>query len=127
MAIDTKGDHLITEDAGRKLFYIEKVEDGPELIIRLVTKGQWQVAPNGVYGKLSGSPGFTVWALKQGKPHPTRLRQDLPKPFSSASKAEHEQRRACMCRREFTRGSADHSRVRFTLVLRGGRSCVQSI
>jgi type III restriction enzyme len=71
VAIDTKGDHLITEDAGRKLFYIEKVEDGPELTIRLVTKGQWQVAQNGVYGKLSGSTGFTVWALKQGKPHPT--------------------------------------------------------
>jgi hypothetical protein len=35
VAIDTKGDHLITEDAGRKLFYIEKVEDGPELVIRL--------------------------------------------------------------------------------------------
>jgi len=71
VAIDTKGDHLITEDAGRKLFFIEKVEDGPELVIRLVTKGQWQVAQNGVYGKLSGSTGFTVWALKQGKPHPT--------------------------------------------------------
>jgi type III restriction enzyme len=71
VAIDTKGGHLITEDAGRKLFFIEKVEDGPELVIRLVTKGAWQVAQNGVYGKLSGSDGFTVWALKQGKPHPT--------------------------------------------------------
>lgn len=71
LAIDTKGDHLITEDAGRKLFYIEKVEDGPELVIRLLTRGQWQVAQNGVYGKLSGSSGFTVWTLKQGKPHPT--------------------------------------------------------
>ena len=40
VAIDTKGDHLITEDAGRKLFFIEKVEDGPELVIRLVTKGR---------------------------------------------------------------------------------------
>ncbi|MDC6128997.1 hypothetical protein [Burkholderia gladioli] len=71
VAIDTKGDHLITEDAGRKLFYIEKMEDGPELVIRLVTKGEWHVAQNGIYGKLSGSAGFTVWALKQGKPHPT--------------------------------------------------------
>src|ERR1700677_2769638 len=71
VAIDTKGDHLITEDAGRKLFFIEKVEEGPELVIRLVTKGEWQVAPTGVYGKLSGSTGLTVWALKQGKPHPT--------------------------------------------------------
>jgi type III restriction enzyme len=70
VAIDTKGDHLITEDAGRKLFFIDKMEEGPELVIRLVTRGEWQVA-NGVYGKLSGSPGFTVWALRQGKPHPT--------------------------------------------------------
>jgi type III restriction enzyme len=70
VAIDTKGDHLITEDAGRKLFFIDKVEDGPELVIRLVTKGKWQVA-NGVYGKLSGTLGFTVWALKQGIPNPT--------------------------------------------------------
>jgi len=71
VAIDTKGDHLIAEDAGRKLFYIEKIEDGLELIIRLVTKGKWHVAQNGVYGKLSGTTGLTVWALKQGKPHPT--------------------------------------------------------
>ena len=70
VAIDTKGDHLITEDAGRKLFFIDKVEDGPELVVRLVTRGQWQVS-SGVYGKLSGSRGFTVWALKQGMPHPT--------------------------------------------------------
>ena len=47
VAIDTKGDHLITEDAGRKLFFIEKIEDGPELVIRLVTQGAWQIATTG--------------------------------------------------------------------------------
>jgi len=41
------------------------------LVIRLVTNGQGQVAQNGVYGKLSDSTGCTVWALKQGKLHPT--------------------------------------------------------
>jgi hypothetical protein len=41
-------------NTGRKLFCIEEAEDGPELVIRLVTKGEWQVPPNGVYGKLSG-------------------------------------------------------------------------
>jgi type III restriction enzyme len=73
-AIDTKGDHLITEDAGRKLFYIEKIEEGPELVIRLVTEGEWEVASNGVYGKKSGSTGHTVWMLKQGKPNPTHCK-----------------------------------------------------
>ena len=73
-AIDTKGDHLITEDAGRKLFYIEKIEEGPELVIRLVTLGEWEVAANGVYGKRSGSTGHTVWMLKQGKPFPTHCK-----------------------------------------------------
>lgn len=41
VAIDTKGDHLITADAGRKLFHIEKFGNGPDIIIRLVTEGQW--------------------------------------------------------------------------------------
>jgi len=73
-AIDTKGDHLITEDAGRKLFYIEEIEEGPELVIRLVTEGEWEIAANGVYGRKSGSTGHTVWMLKQGKPFPTHCR-----------------------------------------------------
>jgi len=29
VAIDTKGDHLIAEDAGRKLIFIEQIEGGP--------------------------------------------------------------------------------------------------
>lgn len=67
VAIDTKGDHLITQDASRKLFDIEKMEDGPELIIRLVTKGAWTIAPTGEFSKRSGSSGHTVWRLKGGK------------------------------------------------------------
>ncbi len=70
VAIDTKGDHLITEDAGRKLFFIEKVEDGPELVIRLVTQGAWQIAATGQYSKTSNSTGYSVWMLRQGKPYP---------------------------------------------------------
>jgi len=64
-AIDTKGDHLIVEDAGRKLFHIKKIEDGPELVIRLVTQGKW----NADFTKTNGSSGYTVWSLKQGKLH----------------------------------------------------------
>lgn len=65
LAIDTKGDHLIVEDSGRKLFYIDKIGKGPDLVIKLVTRGKWddkiQKADN---------TGYTVWALKNGKPHP---------------------------------------------------------
>lgn len=69
VAFDRKGDHLITEDAGRKLFFIDKMEEGPELLIRLVTEGQWQSSPAGLYGKISGSEGYSVWMLRQGRPH----------------------------------------------------------
>lgn len=69
VAIDTKGDHLINKDADRKLFQIEKVEDGPELILRLVTEGEWHVRQDGQFAKATGSKGFTVWLLRQGKLH----------------------------------------------------------
>jgi type III restriction enzyme len=70
VAIDTKGDHLIVEDAGRKLFHIEAVAPGPKVSIRLVTKGHWTVA-NGLPSKDKGKSGYTVWTLKQGKLHAT--------------------------------------------------------
>jgi len=49
VAIDTKGGHLITEDAGRKLFFIDPIEDGPKLVIRLVTMGEWHASTTGEY------------------------------------------------------------------------------
>lgn len=66
IAIDTKGDHLIVEDAGRKLFHIEKRGRSPNLSIRLVTRGTW----NDRIEK-ENREGYTVWALKGGKPHPS--------------------------------------------------------
>ena len=68
VAIDTKGDHLIVEDAGRKLFHIEAVAPGAKVSIRLVTEGHWRV--NGTPTKEKGKSGYTVWELKQGKLHP---------------------------------------------------------
>lgn len=65
IAIDTKGDHLIIDDSSRKLFQIQKVEDGPELVVRLVTEGEWHVQNNEI-SKI-GSSGFTIWSLKQGR------------------------------------------------------------
>ncbi len=66
VAIDTKGDHLIVEDAGRKLFFIEQMEPGTELVIRLVTEGKWEIR-GGEFSKDSGSTGYSVWYIKQGK------------------------------------------------------------
>lgn len=64
-AIDTKGDHLIFEDAGRKLFSIKKIGSGPDLFIRLITHGKW----NDSIEKVSGI-GYSVWLMKNGKPRP---------------------------------------------------------
>jgi type III restriction enzyme len=71
VAIDPKGDHLIVEDATRKLFHIESVGRGPKLEIRLVTQGEWHAKPE--IGKIA-SEGYTVWSLKNGKPHPVHCR-----------------------------------------------------
>lgn len=71
IVIDTKGDHLIVEDAGRKLFHIDVLASGPKVSIRLVTKGRWIVV-NNVPVKEKGETGYTVWSLKQGKLHPER-------------------------------------------------------
>ena len=62
--------HLITEDAGRKLFDIEQMEEGLLLVVRLVTKGAWTVASTGELNHRTGSTGHTVWRLKSGKIHP---------------------------------------------------------
>jgi type III restriction enzyme len=72
VAIDTKGDQLIVEDAGRKLFHIDVRGGGPRLDIRLVTEGEWHA--KGEIGKIAGTPGYTVWGLKNGKAHPTYCR-----------------------------------------------------
>lgn len=65
IAIDTKGDHLIQADAGRKLLNIEK-DDGVGVLVRLVTEGEWDTQ----FHKRPASIGYTVWKLKDGKPHP---------------------------------------------------------
>jgi type III restriction enzyme len=70
IAIDTKGDHLITEDSGRKLFQIEQIGEGMSVLeIRLVTEGKWKVTNTGETAKEGGSTGYTVWSLKNGKLH----------------------------------------------------------
>lgn len=70
VAIDPKGEHLILEAAARKLFDIARIEDGPELIVRLVTEGEWRVSGN-MPEKRSSSASHTVWRLKHGRLHAT--------------------------------------------------------
>lgn len=65
IAIDPKADHLIRDEAGRKLFFVDKVGTGPDLFIRLVTRGTW-----GENFDKDNNLGFTVWVLRNGKPHP---------------------------------------------------------
>lgn len=66
-AIDTKGDHLIKEDSARKLFHVKKLGKGPDVFVRLVTKGEW----NNQVQRIS-TGGFTVWILKNGMIQPIR-------------------------------------------------------
>jgi type III restriction enzyme len=68
VAIDTKGDHLISEDSRRKLFDIEGTGDRARIALRLITEGQWNVAPSGQVGK-HGEDGYTVWRWASGRLH----------------------------------------------------------
>jgi type III restriction enzyme len=61
-AIDTKGDHLIESDSNRKLFTLAKRGNGPDLIIKLVTQGQWKEDKRKI-----DDEGYTVWYIKNAK------------------------------------------------------------
>jgi len=61
-ALDTKGNHLIHTDSGRKLFHIDKVCDGKDLFIKLISEKKYND-----HGQVIDNNGFTVWLVKQGK------------------------------------------------------------
>jgi hypothetical protein len=69
VAIDTKGDHLIVEDSARKLFEIPAVEEGTELVVRLVTEGEWHVK-GGTPEKRPGAAACTRRSAIAGSPPP---------------------------------------------------------
>lgn len=71
IAIDPKAKHLIAQDSYRKLLAIEKIEDGPELVIRLVSKGEWRVSAGQPTPVDLSKDCYTVWSLKQSKLHAT--------------------------------------------------------
>ena len=45
IAINSKCDHLINEDAGRKVFSSDKMEDGGGAGYPAGTEGRWQASP----------------------------------------------------------------------------------
>lgn len=61
-AIDTKGNHIIDSEARRKLFYVEKTEEGPDLDIKLISEKRYNND-----GQVIDENGYTVWLVKQGK------------------------------------------------------------
>jgi len=71
IAIDPKAKHLIAQDSYRKLLSIDKIEEGPELLIRLVSKGEWCVNGGQPKGIDLSKDCYTVWSLKQSKLHAT--------------------------------------------------------
>jgi type III restriction enzyme len=69
VAIDTKGDHLLSEDARRKLFDIDGTGGRARIVVRLVSEGQWHIAQSGQIGK-RGEDGYTVWRWINGRLSP---------------------------------------------------------
>lgn len=67
IAIDTKGEHLIENEADRKLLLLTNDGKGANLHIRLVTEGEWDEN----FHMKPGSRGMTVWVSKHGRPWPT--------------------------------------------------------
>ncbi|OZE13467.1 hypothetical protein CH249_01290 [Rhodococcus sp. 05-2255-3B1] len=59
ICFDTKGHHILREDAGRKLLSVKPRSDTLRLLIRFVTPGEF----NSDFEKLSPD-GFTLWGLK---------------------------------------------------------------
>ena len=58
-ALDTKGEHILEGELGRKLLAIEPHSKAKaKLLVRLISRGQWDHRPQRTSGE-----GFTVWAL----------------------------------------------------------------
>jgi len=57
-AIDPKGGHLLTKDAGRKLLDIRDEKGHRKVLVRFITRGKWTDDVKHV-----GSAGLTVWSM----------------------------------------------------------------
>ncbi len=63
--IDTKGKHLLTDDAERKLLDVDQIGSGLKFYIRFVSEGEWSRE-----GEQISKQGLSVWLLRNGRPHP---------------------------------------------------------
>jgi type III restriction enzyme len=73
LCIDTKGEHLIGSDAGRKLLsVVPHAKSQTTLSVHLVSRGRWNSAR-----EMSSQVGFTVWGLKQDQTLRTTHYDDL--------------------------------------------------
>jgi type III restriction enzyme len=60
--LDTKGEHILQSELGRKLLAIEPHPKAKtKLLVRLISQGNWDEHPQRTSGE-----GFTVWALGHG-------------------------------------------------------------
>jgi type III restriction enzyme len=60
--LDTKGEHILESELGRKLLAIEpNPKAKPKLLVRLISRGYWDDHPHRV-----SADGFTTWALGHG-------------------------------------------------------------
>ncbi len=58
-ALDPKGAHLISEDAGRKLLAIRDEHGQQRVLVRLITEGKWTSSPI----RRASPGGFSVWRM----------------------------------------------------------------
>jgi len=59
IAIDPKGEHLIYNDAGRKLLSIRDENGKQRVLVRLITEGKWAYDPI----KPTAKEGYSVWRM----------------------------------------------------------------
>lgn len=60
-ALDTKGEHILESELGRKLLAISPHPKAKvRLLVRLISRGNWDKTPQRV-----GADGYTIWALSQ--------------------------------------------------------------
>jgi type III restriction enzyme len=61
-ALDTKGEHILESELGRKLLAISPHAKGKTtLVVRFISRGEWNKIPQRI-----SAQGFTVWTLGQG-------------------------------------------------------------
>jgi type III restriction enzyme len=66
VAIETKGKHLFSDDARRKLFDIGSTGERSRLQLRMITKGGTKTGPTGQPVPDETKAGYTMWRWQNG-------------------------------------------------------------